>query len=678
MRTDDQTLSGIRQALESSEFLRAVASVRRDGGHSLALGGEPLRRLSLAEVRTLERLGNTAEDWGRVRVAEGFAPQRVRNCHFEGDVALGRCTGRARLAEGLELPAGLSKATVVGCVIGHEAVVHEVRLLAHYVVGAGAVLLDCGRVTAEGETAFGNGAALRVALEAGGREVAAYAEIDVATAAAVATSRGRARLLSDYAAAVADYRARASSRLGLIEAGARVQGAARVVNTYVGPHARIEGATLLADSTLLSNAEEPAEVGDGACVRGALLQWGSRVSTQAVVERSVLTEHSHAERHAKVTDSILGPNTAVGGGEVTSCLLGPFVGCHHQSLLISTFWPSGRGNIGYGANVGSNHTSRAPDQEFWAGEGLFLGLGVNVKFPSDFSRAPYSVVACGTNLLPQKVTFPFSLIMPAAVHHPDVPPAYNEIIPAWMLGENFYALRRNEAKYQARNQARRSRFDFAVLRPDTVDLMLDACLRLAQVPELADVYTERDIEGLGKNFLSEAQRQEALSTYRFYIRYYALGGLKDRVGALLRAGRGHAVGRLLSTTDGDSRWEHQRRLLWDTLHVRDVASGLAELPDVLDHVARGVEAAKAKDDRRGARIIEDYAEAHAPADRDECVRDAWEKARSGRAEVERLLSWVRSLGVHPPEGARGPHGAHRQGALGGAAAVEPGSLGMAC
>src|SRR5205085_1297744 len=163
-----------------------------------------------------------------------------------------------------------------------------------------------------------------------------------------------------------------------------------------------------------------------------------------------------------VRGSVIGWGTEVAAGEVISCVLGPLVGCHHQSLLISTLWPAGRGNVAYGANAGSNHTSRAPDQEFRAGEGLFLGLGVNVKFPCDFSRAPYTVVACGTDLPPQRVSFPFSLIAPPQERFEGVPPPFNQISPGWMLRENAYALRRCEAKFRARNRARRSRYDLAV------------------------------------------------------------------------------------------------------------------------------------------------------------------------------------------------------------------------
>src|SRR5262249_44867085 len=162
------------------------------------------------------------------------------------------------------------------------------------------------------------------------------------------------------------------------------------------------------------------------------------------------------------------------------------------------------------------------DQELWAGEGMFFGLGVNVKFPADFTRAPYTVVACGASLLPQRMSFPFSLIAPPATQPTGTSPAYMEITPAWMLSDNLYALRRNEAKHRSRNKARRARFNFEVLRPDTIDLVRDACLRLEAVSQVKQIYTEADIDGLGKNFLPEKNRLRAIEAYRFVLRYYAL------------------------------------------------------------------------------------------------------------------------------------------------------------
>src|SRR5262249_11740050 len=154
------------------------------------------------------------------------------------------------------------------------------------------------------------------------------------------------------------------------------------------------------------------------------------------------------------------------------------------------------------------------------------------KYPSDFSRAPYTVIACGVNTLPQKVAFPFSLIQSPSSRCLTVPPAYNEILPGWVLANNLYALRRNEWKYRARNRARRTKLAFTVLRPEIIELMGLACRRLEAVTEIKEIYNARDIKGLGKNFMTEASRQSAMKTYRFFLAYNALRGLLEQVRAI--------------------------------------------------------------------------------------------------------------------------------------------------
>ncbi len=627
----------LRTAVARSELLRALASVRRDGGKTLALGDVSLRPLSAEEIAQLEERGNTAEDWSRVLVADGFDPRRVCGTDFQGDVVLGRFTDRVPFG-GVTLSAGIVDATIADCVIGHDALVREVTLLANCVVGPGAILLDCGRITCDPGTTFGNGAVLPIGCETGGRPVAIFAEMDVELASALAQPSGRRELVELHAAVLTDYLARAGSGRGVIERGAHVMGTRRLHNVFIGPGSRIDGATVIENCTLLSSEEERVRVQSGACVSDSLVQWGCSISTLAVVSQSLLTEHAHVERHGKLSCSILGPNTSVGGGEVTSALLGPFVACHHQSLVIATLWPGGRGNVGYGANVGSNHTSRAPDQECRVGEGVFFGLGVNVKFPADFSAAPYTVIACGSDLLPQKIAFPFSLIAPPSTSPPGVSPAYMEIVPGWMLRDNLYALRRNEAKYRARNRARRTGFDFDFLRPDTVELIRAALARLEDVDRKKEFYTEEDIDGLGKNFLAEKHRTSAVDAYRFFLRYYALLGLLAQARTVLDVGHSAACAHLLEFPGSDPRWEHTRQILIHDLGVRDVLEGLRELPAMLEKVGRSVEDAKARDDRRGERMGGDYAETHIPAERDECVRGTWEEVRLRQAEVSELLS----------------------------------------
>src|SRR5262249_44325380 len=145
--------------------------------------------------------------------------------------------------------------------------------------------------------------------------------------------------------------------------------------------------------------------------------------------------------------------------------------------------------------------------------------------------------------------------------HPDAAPAFNEIVPGWMLAENLYALKRTEQKFRSRNRARRARIEFAVLRPDTIDLVRDACRRLEAVRQRQEVYTEDEIGGLGKNLLTERSRQQAVAAYRFAVRYYALLGLKERAEAARAEGRSDLGHGLLATPGPDPRWEHQRQIL---------------------------------------------------------------------------------------------------------------------
>jgi hypothetical protein len=92
--------------------------------------------VSAEEAARLERQGCSAADWARVLVADGFDPARVRNAEFQGAVILGRFAGSVRVG-GRDLLCGVFNSTLVNSVVGHDALVRDVRLLAGYVVGPG-------------------------------------------------------------------------------------------------------------------------------------------------------------------------------------------------------------------------------------------------------------------------------------------------------------------------------------------------------------------------------------------------------------------------------------------------------------------------------------------------------------------------------------------------------------
>jgi len=619
--------------IEASRFLKSIKRVKEKKGRSV-LFGNSVRRLTSKEIRVLEKNGNHSDDWSLIAVCEDFSPDRIINSFFFGKCVIGNFTHQAEL-----ISPGIYSSTIVNSEIGNNALIYNCGAVINYIIENNAIIRNTKSISQSGTCSFGNGRELSIGIETGGREVLSFAELTIDTAVRIATERSNKELISAYNSLVNEYTSMAQGEMGIVEKGAKILNSVKIANSFIGEYVLADGALLIENSTILSGEDEKTEIKDGAYVKNSCIQWGCDVTSMALVENSVLTEHSHVERHGKVTDSIIGPNTGIAEGEVTSSLVGPFVGFHHQSLLIAALWPEGKGNVGYGANVGSNHTSKAPDQEIFCGEGTFFGLGVNIKFPSDFSGAPYSIIATGVSALPQKVEFPFSLINEPAMHFPGFSPAYNEIFPAWVLSDNIYTVIRNEGKYRKRNKARRTQFIFDVFRPDIVEMMLKAREVLSSVPEKKDIYLDRDIRGIGKNYLLEENRTKAIETYSFYIRYYALKSLKrvlDNLSDVTKKISESSFRKSIADNSiSDPQWEYEKKILKNEgLLDTKLKQNMEELLSMEKKIAEDTEESKTKDDKRGNRIIKDYSSAHKPAPEDSFVKQTWEQYKILKEEIE--------------------------------------------
>ena len=626
----------IGKVIANSEIIAEVSKVKKPKGKSVLFGNK-VRPLKDVEIEALIANGNYSPNWRRIMVAPGFSPDTIYGSNFFGKCVLSCADSELLVDKNLTYFAGIYDSTLHDCEVGRNVLIKNVGTISNYIIKEGAAVINCASIIG-GATTFGNGVEMNVAIETGGRELKSYAEMTIPVAELVCGRRGDKELQKEYADFIAKYFKAVKSPKGIICEKAIIRNMPKVIDSFIGKSAVIDAATLVSESTILSNDEEKTEVVDGAFVRKSILQWGCEAATMAIVDKSVLTEHSHAERHGKVTESILGPNTGVAEGECTASLCGPFVGFHHQALLIAAYWPEGKGNVGYGANVGSNHTGKAPDQEIWCGEGTFFGLGVNIKMPTDFSHAPYSIIATAVNALGQKVEMPFSLINTPADRLEGISPAYNEIMPGWVLSDNIFSIKRNEGKYIKRNKAKRTQFVFEVFRPDIIDMMMEARKRLSAVNEVKPYYTDKDIHGIGKNYMSEASRKNGIEAYTYYIRYYALKGLKEKAEKIIASGKIDMVSKMLNTKTADARWEHERAVILLEFKDADLKSLLGAYAEMCVKIARDVEESKAKDDKRGVRVIPDYAEAHEAAKDNAFVKETLAEAEKTKIKVQNLIA----------------------------------------
>lgn len=575
-------------------------------GAVLGAGDGPWRRLRPSEIRRLERQGNSCADWRAVAVGPRFDCRTIVGNRFGGPCAIaGEPGAPLALPDGSSEPAGVYHSDLAGVEIAAGCAVNRSRLY-RVVVARGAAVVSSAAVGAERQC-FGNGAWADVGIETGGRSLPLALDLDLALAEWILRHPGHPDSETRLRAFFADYAARCARPYAIVDRGARAVGCRAIASSFLGAGAIAEGAELIEDSCLEGAARQAARVGPGCQVRRSLLQAGSAADSGALVADSLLFEHSHADQHAKVANCAIGPNSGVSKGEATASFLGPFVGFHHQSMLIAALWPQGRGNIAYGANVGSNHTSRMPDQEIWPGEGMFFGLGCTVKFPANFSASPYTVIAAGVSTLPQRLAFPFSLVGdPPGL--PGVPPGCNNLSPAWGLSDNYYALKRNEGKFHARNRAERNRFDLGLFRPEILSLMQSALDSLLSVSAPKELYLPGDLPGIGKNVVTEANRLKAIAAYRFFLDLERCRASARNAGALAAEGRRDALRRDLKT-----------------------------LLELLPALSDKAESSRQRDYSRGVAIIDDYALTHAAADKDAFILQLRSDLAAESAAAQRLL-----------------------------------------
>ena len=617
-----QRLLKLKKVLKNSILATSVENFK-----GIRSGTAKYRHLTEDEIQILEKNGNRSESWDKVMVEPDFDANRIIRSSFMGEVYLPKFFGTLLLPGDVSFPTGIYDSLVHNCFI-ENALVHKVAMLSNILVRSSAVVQNVGSIISSGKISYMIGNSMHVGNEMGGRKVAVFPEITMELVEAQLFHKPDPEVAAAFEEQLKTYREETAFPFGVVGKGAVVCNTNIIRNSWIGAHARIEGAEKIRNSVVLSSLEEPSHVYDSVILENSNVQKSVTIHTGAEVQGSVLMSRTTVACKAIVKSSIIAPCCHIEEGEVNSSYVGPMTQMHHHSLLIAALWPEGCGNLGYGANVGSNHTGRMPDQEVMPGQGMFFGLGVNIKFPANYRESPFTLIATGLTTLPQRVKFPFSLIRPGDPQLVGVAPRLNEIVPGWNYARNAYALDRNLYKYSLRGKGIVPAAFYSIFSPDTVRYVYDAYQRL-QVSAIRDIYTKEHIDGLGENFMRERIRQQAIKTYREYMERYALELIITLVvnDANLQTQPVKEL-RRMATNDANK----------DVMRIAALPETFDELvkryrqleKDWYERVTHGLD----KDNERGREIFDDYDDAH-PIDKG---FSEWEKAR-----VEEKLRRLNSI-----------------------------------
>ena len=312
------------------------------------------RNLSIGEIRGLEAAGCRSSSWGSVLVKEPFNAERIQNVTFSGTVKLGLFKGIARERCGLPLPHGIRNAHIHNCTIEDNVTITDITgFIANYDIGEGVVIRNCGHISTEGSTSFGNGTRVAVLNETGGREVPIWDRLTSHMAYIITLYRHRPAAIEVIENLIDKYAESVKSDRGVIGSGSYIAGCGTIKNVKIGNGSVIEDVSRLAEGSVNSSFKDPVYIGNDVIMDHFIICSGSKVNDAAVIDKCFIGQGCTLSKQYSAENSLFFSNCGGYHGEACSIFAGPYTVTHHKSTLLIAGIFSFM-NAGSGSNQ-SNH-----------------------------------------------------------------------------------------------------------------------------------------------------------------------------------------------------------------------------------------------------------------------------------------------------------------------------------
>ena len=408
---------------------------------------EPLKK---EEVKILEKNGCWAEDWKKVQVKQPFDPTLIHNTGFCGDVYLGRfvkINGCEISSSCIDDYSSLFMSTIICSVIGKYVRIH-----------------NCGEISAI-PGAFKNPVIIGAGNEKTGREAVLFSGITMGDIW-LQTHLKEHELFQQFLGEFTELKLIETSPLTVIDDYCVIENTKAVRSTSLGRRAVISGATRVEECIISSSSASRTTISDNAIVKRSFIGCGVTIDSGAFVQECFLDSNVTIKQYARVIQSAVGINSTIACGEVQNCYIAPLHEQHHNSSFLIAADIGGQSNIASGANLGSNHNSRANDGEMIAGRGFWAGLSTSVKYNSYF--APFTLLAKSSFAYELDIKLPFSLVSD------NIKENTLDVMPAYWWRHNMYALFRNNFKFQKRLGKGGDDIECQFMAPDTAEEIQNA------------------------------------------------------------------------------------------------------------------------------------------------------------------------------------------------------------
>lgn len=312
------------------------------------------RKLTTPEIEKLQNQACTACNWETVSVHENFTPDYIHQVNFSGDIRIGCFESDFVFPGGIKRHSGLRNVSLHNCSLGNNVLIENVQnYIANYRIGDNTIIQNLELMYVEGKSSFGNGVQASVLNETGGREVGINDKLSAHFAYIQSFYRHRPILVQKMEEIVQRYTDEVSSETGTIGNNVKIVNTGTIKNVKVGDNAVIEGARILENGSINSNAFDPVHIGYNVMAKDFIISSGSCVEDGTMLARCFIGQACELGHTYSASDSLFFSNCQGENGEACAIFAGPYTVTHHKSTLLISGMYSFM-NAGSGSNQ-SNH-----------------------------------------------------------------------------------------------------------------------------------------------------------------------------------------------------------------------------------------------------------------------------------------------------------------------------------
>ena len=422
------------------------------------------RKLTEAEIATMQANGCRAEDWHKVTVGKGFDADCCNHVTFYGWARIGSTKGTIMVTDDFVKHCGINNATLRNVTIGDNCLIENIgNFINEATIGDCCQIANVSTINTLKDANYGEGTLISVLNEAGKGNLIIFSGLNSQVGALMVNHSSDKQLMQTLKRLIADTVTATRPHCTTIGNHVTIVNTNEVSNAVIGDGCRIDGAARLSDCTIASTADNPIHIGTGVICENSIVSGGSKLTGSVKMVDCFVGEACELSIGFTAASSVFFANCYMSNGEACAAFCGPYTVSHHKSsLLIGAMFSFY--NAGSATNF-SNHAYKMGPMHYGTLErGVKTASGAYLLMPAKIGA--FSVLFGKLMYHPDTRDLPFSYLI-----------AYSDTM-YLVPGRNFatvglYRDIRKWPKRDRRNTAdRKSCVNFDWLSPFTISEVL--------------------------------------------------------------------------------------------------------------------------------------------------------------------------------------------------------------